>query len=265
MKLLQYILFVFCVLFIGGCDRISENERLIPVDKIPLERTIILEDYTGQKCVNCPKAHEEIETLLETYGDNLIPVSIHAGSFSLSGFQTTAGNEYNTFFGVEAYPTGLINRKKTSTGDFNLLGDIATWQSAVRDIIWQKSGYELTLKNSYNSVDSLLNISITVNDLSNTNAENLSLQLWLTENNIVATQYLADGSRDKEYVHKHVLRDAINGTWGEKISFENNVAAKQYNYSFKTKKWNAANCDVIAFIYNSNTKEIIEATKKAAI
>ena len=45
-------------------------------------KKILLEDYTGHKCGNCPRAAEKAEELKEIYGDQLIPIAIHAGFFA---------------------------------------------------------------------------------------------------------------------------------------------------------------------------------------
>lgn len=267
MKLVKYIaIFIQICLVTIACEQIPENERLIGVEQVPYERTVILEDYTGQKCINCPNAHHEIEKLAQIYGIKLIPVSIHAGVFSLSSFQTQAGSEYNTFFKVEAYPTGMVNRKKTQEGKFSLLSDIATWQAAIRQVIWEKPAYEIALVCNFNVSDSLLNISATIEKTNPTHHGKISLQLWLIENDITAIQYLPDGSRNKNYVHQHVLREAVNGVWGEEITFNNGISKIiKHDCSFHLKKWNVANCEIVAFVYDTQSYEILEAIRKTLI
>ena len=52
-----------------ACDNIPEDERLVYVKPAPVARTVLIEDFTGQRCVNCPNATEAIEALIEQYGD----------------------------------------------------------------------------------------------------------------------------------------------------------------------------------------------------
>lgn len=49
------------------------------------------------------------------------------------------------------------------------------------------------------------------------------LQLWLVENNITAIQQLPNNDVQSNYVHNHVLRDAINGAMGEEVSLNSNT------------------------------------------
>ena len=54
-----------------ACDNIDENERLIPVT--PQEnlnqKNILIEDFTGMNCVNCPSAAAQIKQLQAAYED----------------------------------------------------------------------------------------------------------------------------------------------------------------------------------------------------
>ena len=51
------------LLLLTACSNIGEDERLIYVKPEPAKRVVLLEDFTGQRCVNCPKGTEVIEQL----------------------------------------------------------------------------------------------------------------------------------------------------------------------------------------------------------
>ncbi len=61
-------------------------------------RAVLIEDFTGQKCVNCPNGTTLINDIVETYGeDNVIAVGIHSGPLSKDGedgLATETGNDY---------------------------------------------------------------------------------------------------------------------------------------------------------------------------
>ena len=80
---------LLCVLLTGlmavllsGCDPVAEDDRYIEVERTLGGRVVLLEEFTGQNCSNCPTAHRTIEALQEQYGASLVSVSIHAGSFA---------------------------------------------------------------------------------------------------------------------------------------------------------------------------------------
>ena len=77
------ILVLLGIVLFTSCDKVPLNERLIYVEPPEVGRAVLIEDYTGQYCVNCPRATEEIERLVEEYGDSVvIAVAIHSGPFS---------------------------------------------------------------------------------------------------------------------------------------------------------------------------------------
>ena len=65
MKIKVYITFLLAALFLASCSHIDEDERLIYVKPAPVERSVLIEDFTGQMCINCPLATQEIEKLIE--------------------------------------------------------------------------------------------------------------------------------------------------------------------------------------------------------
>ena len=77
MKIKVYITLLLATLLMQACGDIAEEDRLIYVKPAAVERSVLIEDFTGQRCVNCPNAADEIAKLHEQYGDAIIAVSIH--------------------------------------------------------------------------------------------------------------------------------------------------------------------------------------------
>ena len=53
------------------------------------------------------------------------------------------------------------------------------------------------------------------------------LQLWLVEDSIVAPQMFPNNKVEKEYVHNHVFRAAINGEWGAELTLSTKSGHKE--------------------------------------
>ena len=89
------------VAVLTSCSNIDEAQRLIPVettvhtDTVPTDpnadldslynlpvaavpRRVLIEDYTGQTCPNCPTFTNQIHDLQDIYGNLLVPVAIHS-------------------------------------------------------------------------------------------------------------------------------------------------------------------------------------------
>ena len=242
------------LLLLTACSNIGEDERLIYVKPEPAQRVVLLEDFTGQRCVNCPKGTEVIEQLLQTYGDkSLVVVGIHggplgfAGNAKYQGLATDAGNEYFTHWGLEYQPVGLVNRH----------GEVkyTDWAAAVRDELAKPAPLELR-------VDAKLDngqINIKVNAYGTDGQVTGKLQVWLLEDSITAMQMMPDGKINTEYVHNHVLRAPVNGLWGEDFAVGEGEHKERVLTFQPDAAWNPAHLSIVAFVYNNGG--VLQATK----
>lgn len=234
-----------------ACDEVAENERLIYVAPAEVNRAVLIEDFTGQKCVNCPNATETIEAMQEQYGDAIIAVAIHGGGFGIStsetkyvGLATDEAKEYYEKWNITEQPTGLINRRGGGM-------EYQMWGSAVKEELEQKSTVDLTLRTSATETGEM-QIQVVCTPSGNYNGK---LQLWLLEDNIVARQAQPDGKMQKEYNHMHVYRASINGIWGTDIDLSQAVVTSDFTYKVNPEAYNLEQLSVVAFVYNDQGVE----------
>lgn len=232
----------------SSCSHIDEGNRLIDVPHAVISRAVLIEDFTGQRCVNCPNAASEIERLQEEYGrNNVVAVAIHSGPLAIystdkvTGLRTSLGDDYYDYWGVEAEPSGLINR----TGGVMLLDK---WAAKIHQELQTEAPIELTVR-ANSSDDGTVEIDVeylAVKDFVG------KLQVWITEDRIVAPQMLPDGTLVWEYVHNHVLRSAVNGPWGVDVTWAAGGQGKVSYISDVQIGWNTKNLSVVVFIYNDS-------------
>ena len=246
-----------------ACSDIDENDRLIYVKPADVGRTVLIEDFTGQRCVYCPKGTEAIESIAEAYGsDNVIAVAIHSGPLGFKsnskvvGLMNDTGEEYYLHWDSAnklPQPWALFNRNAAPNTDYN------TWAAYVAGIISQKAKLSIAIGNTYDAASRTLTTDITTSGTDGTTSG--KLQVWLVEDSIKALQMMPDGTANADYIHNHVFRAAVNGTWGEDITVnEGENATKQYTYTLP-EAWNADKVAVVAFVYNDNGVE--QVAKKA--
>lgn len=248
-----------------ACSSIDEDHRYIAVDRqqqpadsdstavLPQQRRVLIEDFTGQRCVNCPNAANEIARLKAAYGaDTIIAVSIHGGDLAvystdrLLGLRTALGDEYNRRWGVDAWPKGMVNRQQPPT-------TIDQWFTLVDNALRLTAPVAISATATLS--DSTIAVSTTLEGLDSVDG---SLQLWLTESAIVAQQMMPDGWANRTYEHNHVLRAAINGSWGEAVRLSPGQHV-QLDRSIKADRlWNTANLSVVAFVYSASTGEVLQ-------
>ncbi len=241
------------LLFVAAsCDDVSVADRYIDIPAVKVSRTVLLEDFTGQNCVNCPSAHTVIEALEEQYGDHLVAVSIHAGVFGISadnkrytGLMQEEGNIYNDRYGIDEYPKGVVDGH---TPPINA----DQWAAAVYNDIQQMTPLTINLDAAAGE-----NGEIVV-ECTMTVTENIAgtLYVWLTESGIIARQEDKDQGRIPEYVHNNVFRACVNGVDGEGVVLTvGNTKTVTYAIPVKeteTEKWEVANMSAVAFVKNSS-------------
>lgn len=241
----------------ASCSNIDEGDRLIYVKPAEVGRAVLIEDLTGQRCINCPDGNDIITDIIKTYGeDNVIAVGIHCGPLGFAGNSKRVGLMTDT--GVEYYkywangtnlgqPSAIFNRKKGPSDNFN------NWAAEVGLIISEKANLSVNIANAYDAKTRTLTTKVGAFGVNGTVSG--KLQVWIVEDGIKAMQLMPDGSANQEYIHNHVFRAAVNGTWGEDITVkEGETTSNDYSYVLP-ETWNADNISVVAFVYNGNGVE----------
>ena len=231
-----------------ACDEVDEGDRFKELTKIESKRNVLIEDFTGQMCRNCPDGHRTIVSLKEQYGSQVIAVGIHAGPFGIAegksptiiGLMQPEGDEYAKNAGVVTYPSAVIDRRSGA------LALSSEWASYVRKAFERECDLNIKLTAKING--DKIDIHSQFEQSANISGK---YQIWVTESNIVALQ-IDNGKTITDYVHNHVYRASVNGTQGENISLSANVFS-DLNHSIDIKdNWNKENLSVVAFVYNED-------------
>ncbi len=280
MKELRLILLAIGLLFIGSCDEIEDpfieyqgdcGDASLPV---PIKQ-ILIEEFTGHQCGNCPEGAEMIETLKELYCDHIIPVAIHAGYFAevytigekyIYEYRTEDGNAIDTYFEASSsgVPNGMVNRKEI---DGDRTQAPANWATVVAEMLMEEPVMDIVIDNRIENESRKLEIDIDVVFINAMN-EDIMLSVYFIEDSIVSWQKdysKPSGEQNIElYAHNHVLRDAVNGVWGEQIASgqvnASDIKSKSYNYIIN-QDWEIKNSSIVAFVYKSSTKEVLQASQ----
>lgn len=272
-KIIKNIFALVIVAFIfQACDKIEDPYREIKVGEG--DRKVLLEDYTGHKCVNCPGAAEIAHDLKETYGEQVVIIAVHAGYFSepsssglyTTDFRTDVGDELDTHFGVSILgnPNGMVNRLGEGTNRV-ILPD--SWASAVGTEASKDPDASIEIDHNYNDQSRVLSTSLNI-DFLNTLDSNYRVSLFITEDSIVAPQMNNDPAIGptpdiEDYVHDHVLRGSVNGTFGDQITTDAIVGGSSYTVDLTDYtipgEWKDNYCSLVAFIFHAETFEVVQA------
>jgi hypothetical protein len=268
---------LFALVF-SGCDVIdppyTEKTNGGGDDTSEKVRKVLLEDYTGFTCKNCPIAHGIAHDLQESYGSRLVVISIHAGAYAepteehTYDFRTDAGDELDDYFGVSEIgnPNGTVNRKEFSGK--RVLGPYY-WEAVVAELMELDPEIAIKLTPSYNESTRVISVDVDVEYLAEGNA-NHHLSVFMLEDHVIQYQLnkLVEPNDVEDYDHRHVLRGSMNGTWGEQLSTSNIASGmkfkKSYSYTISGgSDWNPDNMSIVAFVHDKGASfEVIQVEEK---
>ena len=221
----KYITIVTLILTVTSCD-IVEGPYITNSDSyVNPDKKVLIEDFTGHLCPNCPDAAREIEAIHAIYGDQIIALAIHvstsfarpysanqAPSFQYD-FRTEWGNNWDNFYNISnnGLPKGMINRIGYQD-ESHILGK-DEWASIVANELKKETDFSISIEADTNQIT-------VYSTLENTVSNNYNLVVCLAESNIINWQ--KDGQNNiVNYQHNHVLRSVV---YDDKISNQNTLA-----------------------------------------
>lgn len=268
-----------------ACDKIPDNERLIqtstglgwpsdmPEPAVPdlaKGKTIVLEDFTGVRCVNCPKAAEIAHELQGKYGERMIAVELHAETLSIGelsaphegdvDLRSADAKVFAEYWAISSLPKGLINRQQAAGlprvqwsgvaeavhAETPLVAVEATGRTSQKVDglwVWAKGHFE----EAYNTGE----------------LGDIHVIAMVLEDGFKVKQTSANGV-EEGYPHDHVLRQVMGGdAWGVKMEATDGMVTDfEYKGSVLIDpSWNIENLSVAVLVCNAKTKEILNATK----
>lgn len=284
-------------IIVTSCDVIEapyEKNPVVPVDTTLRDtstvvattnglQNILLEDYTGHTCGNCPEAAEVAAKLYEDNKGRVIVTAIHAGGFAaleLPDFKRDlacpAGVALDAAFRISraGNPNGLVNRV---TYNGRVIQGKNNWEPLVAQILPQQPLVDLAMSHTYHADRRTVIVTVKATALQDIDVPSF-VSVWLQENDIIGDQkdYRKTPSHITDYVFEHVLRSALNGTWGDTLSpapmAKGTVISKTVRYEIPAEKlnpsdtlnaWTLKNCELVAFVHKGSVgKEVLQVVKQ---
>lgn len=231
-------------------------------------KRVLLEDFTGHDCGNCPIGHQIAHDILVADSEHVAVVAVHAGSLAAplppefpTDWTTPEGQFYLlTQVGVDEMPKGRSNREPSS----NVAFSPTVWVNKVNASLAESSPVDLQMEVQYVEENNHLNVHV-FNQWFENASGNYRLVLLVTESHIIAPQlwYNHDPEFVEEYEHEHMLRGSLSGATGLTIA-ENPASGSSSTFS-TTVDWNTAwipeNCEVVAFITEGENGKVLNVAK----
>ncbi len=199
----------------------SDNSTSAPVFFYPenMERSIFVENFTGQDCSNCPEGHDNLHAIIDTISHSHVLVSHHIG---YQPDQFTMADQYNYLFfygGYNTYaPAIMINRTAQSTMSCPVFNTNKTDIASMIDYVADKQPYvSLALQSKYNADTRQLDVKLQIYPHRDMPTEQTVFNVYLLQDSLRAYQSMGG----TQYVHNGVFRGTLTGNaWGFLPAFE---------------------------------------------
>lgn len=181
----------------------------------PQPRHAVIEEFTGIFCGNCPDGAEIVRRLQLAQPELVHSIAIHTGHYAdnqgsdlLPDFVTPVGDELAAYYGINSYPTGMVNRHPHLSD--GVVTSRSVWGAQCRRESQQTAAVNLWMESRYEASTRTLSVDVEGYALE---TGSYALAIALVQNHVVGYQ---SGGSDK-YEHNHALRAYLTPTWGDPL------------------------------------------------
>jgi len=269
-----------------ACDKVEEplilvNEQDINLDlDLPFDSVVItykqvlLEDFTGQKCVNCPAAAINAHNLAQEKDHRLIIYSIHAGYYAepdetgnyTADFRCATGDEIFNSYSITGWPAGTVDRVEFDGSE--ILGG-NEWEDAVNAEFDKPNVIDMTLKNYYDPDKNEVTVLVASTFLQQLDGH-FKLVVFIVEDYILSWQKNNDPTIGptpnwEDYEQRNVLRDGISSTFGNYFTADGTIVeGETYQTPFTyalNEQWVSEKCNIISYIIHEESGEVLQVAE----
>lgn len=228
---------------------------LIPLSLQASQRVMVIEDVTATWCQYCPGAARGIDELDFRAFDSVVCIAYHSSS-SDPYYNAAAATRYS-YYAITGYPTVKLD------GSFGVIGGVhtGTMYPTYRDYFDTRrsvaSPLEIEATTTYDSTSRQGQLTAV---LRNTTGSPVSgqLQVVVVENHIA---YPWQGMDSLQYVERTMLPSAS----GEAVTIPASDSLVKTRDFTLTSGWVADNCEIVVFVQNNSTKEILQGGRTAVV
>lgn len=248
----------------ASCDNVDEADRFIKVERPEIARKVLIQEFTGQGCINCPNGAALVKDLSSQYPGSIISVNMHPENTQYTRplgrllLTSTEATVYYNYFKPSMLPSALIDGSEP-------ISNLALWTNAVMNALERPSAADLEVTTDYDKDTRELTVTYKAK-FNQIYSGQLSINIWLTESNIVGPQY-SGSNIIMDYVHNHVLRTSLTGEWGV-LAGESFIPDDEITATFSVTldpSWIAENCGVVAFLQDPSSKSVEQSAEAHVI
>jgi len=240
----------------------------------PVARKVLVEEFTGAKCTNCPDARVQLKTIADANPGQVIIMELHPADHPL-GHPIEGLSKYN--FNVQDvsdvfktifrgyFPLGIPSAGIDRTLDgSDIIIKRASWSGMIGARVAQTSPVKLTLTNTYDAAKATGIIKVNASYTKAVTSKNF-ISIAIIEDDIVDAQEFLDHV-DTFYTFEHVMRKMYTPAGGTEIltGITTKEPGRVYEGSFKytvDAAWKPEHCRIVVWVHNNDadSKEVLQA------
>jgi hypothetical protein len=267
-------------LFPGVWADYTNNEYPTFPDNTNTDINVLIEDYTGHKCNNCPDAAEIAHTIHENNPNRIFVASIHVDPGAQLSFQETEssgsyttdhtnpdavdyGETFQNGFNFIGNPQGTVNRKTVDGKMFDFSG---TWGSRASDII-TANDLKFNLQSVFNYYESTNGGYLHV-EVEKLTTEEIAINtvVYVIQDTLTDWQLMPDNTANEFYLHRDKHLGSIDGnSFGVPTFQPGDPDGTKFilDYSYKVPRGlDANNMHFLIYVFDTDTYEILHVIKQ---
>lgn len=247
----------------NGASSTVANGKISIADKM-YERNVCIEEFTTEKCGNCPRVAGFLHTYLEEADPTRVFAVCHHAGYYTDWLTKACDNKLLYLFndnGGSFAPAMMFNREPAFDSQYaagqkdnvtipGSAAEIKTITNYYLDETMADAKLDMTL--TYDEGESKVIIVVTGESNKGYDTENALLTVYLTEDNVKAKNQ----SGASKFYHQHVIRD-YNSNWGDALTWNDNKFSATYEFDVD-EAWKKDDLKVVAFLNKHNTKNRLD-------
>ena len=274
---------IVLLLLAGSIFMFSCKEKSAPIDLLPapdkidttyllssLPKTdahqVLIENFTGATCSNCPGAHEIIHSIDSQYAGKINVLNLFVTDFSQTlppigavyDFRSAQATSIETsvFGQLPGMPIASIDRSPTGLITNPLFSHPGSWPSIVASRVGSNDNLNLAVSSTYSASTGKASIHVKVTYLQPVSFKQ-NLSIAIVEDSFIDKQEYFDGVGTGTYPAYHfndVFREMVTSVpFGDKIldtlTLKEPKRVYEVTYFYKVPTtYHVPNCRVIAFV-----------------
>ena len=232
---------------------------------VAMGKTVLIKDFTGVRCSNCPSAAEYAHNLQHQLSeDHIFILGVHAGSLAQPVGQFP---DFTTPEGTAWYANQSIN-PLFNVDYVSLEGGHALYSDEldvpVAAALEEDQTFEIRISDTYNESTRQLDVAAVAMAVTDVEGD-FHVTACLVEDNIVGMQ-LTLGGLNQEYVFRNVFRGTLNGAEGQVFLNGQAGEGELFHFNFSTElnpDFNADECYLMVYVSdNSQGGKILQTAMK---